>query len=186
VLRGPQGTLYGRNATGGVVNVITAKPTDVFEGNVRAEYGNFNTQRLRGAVNIPITDLVALRLAGSMLKRDGFGENLVTGNDIDDRDLYAFRATLGFNTGGEGARAWLLYEHFEEDDNRARVGKQLCRKDVGPTSVGGVPILPTAAGTLARGFLSQGCLPSGITDPVSLGTLNSSATLGGGLGNLIG
>jgi outer membrane receptor protein involved in Fe transport len=187
VLRGPQGTLYGRNATGGVVNVITAKPTDVFEGDVRAEYGNYNTKRLKGAVNVPITDLVALRLAGSFLQRDGFGDNLVTGSDIDDRDLYAFRATLGFNTGGEGARAFFMYEHFEEDDKRSRIGRQICRKDLGPASVGGVPTSLTPAGTVARGFLSQGCLPSNVTDPASLvGTINSTASLGGGLGVLTG
>jgi outer membrane receptor protein involved in Fe transport len=186
VLRGPQGTLYGRNATGGVVNVITAKPTDEFGGDIRAEYGNYNAVRLKGALNVPLGELFALRVAGSLLQRDGFGDNIVTGNEVDDRDLWAVRATLAFNPDGEGARAFLLYEHFEEDDTRARVGKQLCSKDLGPTSVGGVPLLPTAAGTLARGFLSQGCTPVRIDSPLGLGTLNSSATLGGGLGNLTG
>jgi outer membrane receptor protein involved in Fe transport len=165
-----------------VVNVITAKPTDVFEGNARLEYGNYNAIRAKGAVNLPISDLVALRLAGSYLKRDGFGENLVTRNDIDDRDLYAFRATLGFNTGGEGARAYLLYEHFNEDDNRARVGKQICQKDPGPASVGGVPVL----NPLTRGLLSQGCTPQRIDSPLSLGTLNSIPTLGGAIGAVAG
>lgn len=182
VLRGPQGTLYGRNATGGVVNVITAKPTDQFEADVRAEYGNFDTVRLRGAVNVPLGEMFALRVAGSYLNRDGFGDNLVTGNAVDDRNLYGVRATLGFNTGGEGARAFLYYEHFEEDDKRARVGKQLCRKDTGPASVGGVAV----TNPVVRGFLSQGCLPSPIDSPESLGTLNSIATLGGGLGVLSG
>lgn len=175
VLRGPQGTLYGRNATGGVVNVITNKPTDTFEGMIRGEYGNYNTVRLKGMINLPFNDLVALRLAGSYLKRDGFGHNLTTGNAIDDRDLNAFRATLGFNTGGEGIRAYLSYEHFEEDDHRARAGKQICRKDVGPASVGGVAV----GNPFTRGLLSQSCLPSRIGSPESLGTINSIATLFG-------
>ncbi|OZA78449.1 MAG: TonB-dependent receptor, partial [Caulobacter sp. 39-67-4] len=73
VLRGPQGTLYGRNATGGVVNLITAKPTDMFEGMVRAEVGNYGTQKVRGMVNLPIFgDKLAVRAAGAYLKRDGF------------------------------------------------------------------------------------------------------------------
>jgi outer membrane receptor protein involved in Fe transport len=53
VLRGPQGTLYGRNATGGVVNVMTAKPVDRFTANIKGELGNFNTQKVRGMLNVP-------------------------------------------------------------------------------------------------------------------------------------
>ena len=70
VLRGPQGTLYGRNATGGVVNIITAKPTDAFEAEIRAEIGNYSTQKLRGMVNMPIIgDKLAVRVAGNYLDR---------------------------------------------------------------------------------------------------------------------
>jgi outer membrane receptor protein involved in Fe transport len=175
VLRGPQGTLYGRNATGGVVNVITAKPTDIFEASIRGELGNYNTRRLRGMVNLPIVeDKMALRVAGSMIKRDGFGENLTTGNDVDDRDLWAMRATLSFNP-TEGIRSWLSYEHFDEDDKRARVGKQLCVKDLGPTSVGPVPV----SNPFARILLSQGCKSAHVNDPSSLGTVNGGATLAG-------
>src|SRR3546814_12982317 len=56
VLRGPQGTLYGRNATAGVVNVIPALPGDSFEGEVKVEAGSFETRRLSGMLNVPITD----------------------------------------------------------------------------------------------------------------------------------
>jgi outer membrane receptor protein involved in Fe transport len=181
VLRGPQGTLYGRNATGGVVNIITAKPSDVFEGYVRGEIGNYDTKKVRGAINIPMGEGVALRLAGSYLKRSGFGDNLTLGNDSDDRDLYAYRATLAVNP-FDGLRATLYYEHFEEDDKRARVGKQLCAKDLGPTSVGGVPVL----NPIARGLQSQGCRNTSIYDPASLGTLNTIPTLGGVFGLLNG
>lgn len=146
VLRGPQGTLYGRNATGGVVNLLTAKPKDVFEANVRAEYGNYNTTKLRGMVNVPINDMLAVRVAGSMLKRDGFGKNLTTGNDADDRDLYGVRGSISFKP-SERFRTWAVWDHFEEDDSRSRIGKQFCTKDTGLTSVGGVP-LSTGAGGL--------------------------------------
>ena len=72
VLRGPAALLYGGNATGGVVNVITAKPTDQFEANARAEYGNFNAIRLRGMLNVPIfEDKLAVRLSGATLKPSG-------------------------------------------------------------------------------------------------------------------
>src|SRR3546814_18941581 len=69
VLRGPQGTLYGRNATAGVVNVIPALPGDSFEGEVKVEAGSFETRRLSGMLNVPITDTLAVRVAGAMTDR---------------------------------------------------------------------------------------------------------------------
>jgi outer membrane receptor protein involved in Fe transport len=185
VLRGPQGTLYGRNATGGVVNLITAKPTDTFQGNVRAEYGNYNTQKLRGMVNLPLGEKFALRLAGSMLKRDGFGKNIVTGNDADDRDLFGTRASLAFNP-TDRFRSWVVWDHFEEDDNRSRIGKQFCTKDNGPNTVGGVGFSAGGAGVIERGLFSQGCQAVGLYTPGMLGTVNSQATLGGLFGTYAG
>ena len=180
VLRGPQGTLYGRNATGGVVNVITAKPTDVFEANARAEYGNFNAIRLRGMLNVPIfEDKLAVRLSGAMLKRDGFVTNTFNGHTVDDRDLYSTRVQVMFNP-TEKLRTNFLWERFHENDSRARTGKQLCTKDNGPATVGGVP---TGA---ARGFLTQGCLPVSIYGASAYGTVNTSGTLTGLLGNIFG
>ena len=180
VLRGPQGTLYGRNATGGVVNVITAKPTDMFEANVRAEYGNHNSMKLRGMVNVPIFgDKLAVRLAGTTLKRDGFVTNTFNGHKVDDRDLYSTRVQVMFNP-TEKLRTNFLWERFHEDDSRARTGKQLCTKDNGPATVGGVP---TGA---ARVFLTQGCLPGSLYAPAAYGTVNSSGSLTGLLGNIFG
>jgi len=180
VLRGPQGTLYGRNATGGVVNVITAKPTDQFEANVKAEYGNYNTTRFRAMLNVPIfEDKLAVRLAGTTLKRDGFVTNTFNGHKVDDRDLYSTRVQVMFNP-TEKLRTNFLWERFHEDDNRARTGKQLCTKDNGPATVGGV-----ATGA-ARGYLTQGCLPASLYSPSAYGTVNSSGTLTGLLGNIFG
>lgn len=186
VLRGPQGTLYGRNATGGVVNLITAKPVDTFQANARAEYGNYNSIKLRGMVNMPLGDTFAVRLAGNYLKRDGYGENLATGNDADDRDLWAARATISF-TPSDRFRSWLLLDHFEEHDNRSRIGKQFCTKDPGPASIGGMAYSadPNRA-QIQRGFFSQGCLESSLYDPSALGTVNSQGTLGGLFGSLAG
>ena len=72
-LRGPQGTLYGRNATGGVVNVITAKPVlEEFQADAQLTYGNHNTVKAKGMLNLPMGEKAALRLAGSYLSRDGY------------------------------------------------------------------------------------------------------------------
>ncbi|MFN3583335.1 TonB-dependent receptor [Phenylobacterium sp.] len=186
VLRGPQGTLYGRNATGGVVNLLTAKPVDTFQANARAEYGNYNSVKLRGMLNVPLGDMFAVRLAGNYLKRDGYGENIVTGNDADDRDLWAGRATISFSP-SERFRSWLLLDHFEEHDNRSRIGKQFCTKDPGPASIGGVAYsaIPPV-GQIQRGLFSQGCLPTSLYDASAMGTVNSQGTLGGLFGALGG
>ncbi len=191
VLRGPQGTLYGRNATGGVVNLITAKPNfDEMSGNIRAEYGNFNSIKLRGMFNAPLGDMFALRVAGTYLKRDGFGDNLVTGNDADDRDLWATRATLGFKP-DDSFTAYFVWDHFDEDDSRSRIGKQLCSKDTGPANIGGVAFSAVSGpgfniGNMQQGFFTQGCRATSVGDPTIFGTVDSRSTLGGLFGLLGG
>jgi outer membrane receptor protein involved in Fe transport len=97
VLRGPQGTLFGRNATGGVINAITAKPTDQFDASMTAEVGNYDERKLTGFINLPVNDMLAVRIAGTGLKRDGFQNNTELGGDMDGRDLYSYRASVAFN-----------------------------------------------------------------------------------------
>jgi len=186
VLRGPQGTLYGRNATGGVVNLITNKPVDHFEANARVELGNYGEEKFRGMINLPIGDQLALRVAGSTLRRDGYGKNIVTGNDADNRDLYGVRATLAW-TPTDRFKASLMYDRFAEDDNRSRIGKQYCTKDTGPSSVGGTNFSSVSSiATIEQGFFSQGCKATSLYSSDALGTVNSQATLGGLFGTLTG
>ena len=173
VLRGPQGTLYGRNATGGVVNVITTRPGDKFGGWGTAEYGNYNSVRLKGAVNIPLSDFLAVRWAGFFLKRDGFAKNTFTGNDVDSRDIKSSRLSIRVHP-NDVLDVTAMWEHFEEKDSRNRIGKQLCNADPGPTSIGAVPVLG-----LNRNLLSQGCLPGSRYDASAFGAVNTAATLGG-------
>ncbi|KCZ92950.1 TonB-dependent receptor [Hyphomonas johnsonii] len=179
VLRGPQGTLYGRNSTGGVVNIITRKPVfEEFQANAELTYGNYNTFKGRGMVNVPLGEAAALRIAGAITQRDGYTDNTVTGNDVNGRDLWSVRATLGFEP-AENFRGWLSYEHFDEDDNRIRAGKQLCKKDPTKTSYAGIPI--TGLDTLVT---SLGCQEAPLSD--SYDRVNSAGTLGGGLGIIAG
>jgi len=97
VLRGPQGTLYGRNTTGGAINVITAKPTQDLEGYGSVEYGNYNTLNLEGAVSDAIVkDKLAVRLAATYSRNDGYTENRVTGNDVNNTNKWAGRLTFLF------------------------------------------------------------------------------------------
>jgi len=97
VLRGPQGTLYGRNTIGGAINVITVKPTDeAFGAELVGELTNFNGYKVKGAVNIPLANGVAARLVAVDSKRDGFVENITTGTDVDRSDYTAARGAILF------------------------------------------------------------------------------------------
>jgi len=88
-LKGPQGTLYGRNSTAGAINVLTARPTfGDLEGRISGGYGDYKTSDLDGAVNIPVGDSFALRLSGKLVKQDeGFFFNRVTNRDLGRRDV---------------------------------------------------------------------------------------------------
>lgn len=178
-LRGPQGTLYGRNATAGVINVVTNKP--VFgedKGSFRGTFGTDSTFKLKSMVNVPIGDDLALRVAASFLKRDGFAENLVTGNKIDDRDLYSIRATLGFEP-SPVVRGWIMFETFAESDSRIRSGKQLCKKDPVITNYRGIPVHP-----VAQLVTTVGCQEAPLKD--SYDRVNTIGTLNGGLAIIAG
>ena len=171
VLRGPQGTLYGRNATAGVVNLISAKPGDQFEAMVSADLGNYQNRRFEGMINIPIVDdRVDLRIAGEWTKRNGYTFNAFTDTSIDGRDLWSGRMTLGFKP-TEKLQTTLVWEHFSEDDNRMRTAKQLCRTSQAPTSINGVGVPPGKLNIvgdifqLNDDYLSQGCEATSLYSP---------------------
>ena len=99
VLRGPQGTLYGRNATGGTINYITKKPTSEFGGSADISLGTYDLVSGRAAINVPLADGIAARLVGTFEQRDGFTKNL-TGPDANDADDWGLRGHIQFDRGG--------------------------------------------------------------------------------------
>ncbi|WP_375291047.1 TonB-dependent receptor [Qipengyuania sp.] len=133
VLRGPQGTLFGRNATSGVVNIVTAKPNlSGFEAAGEVENGNFDSIKAKGMVNIPLGETMGARVAGFYLNRDGFTENLYDGSTLDGRDMYAVRGSFRWEPGLD-TTIDLMGFYFHERDDRLRIQKQLCQRD--PTGV---------------------------------------------------
>lgn len=90
VLRGPQGTLYGRSSTGGAVNVVTNAPTlDEVKGYARMEYGNFDAKRAEAAINVPLTDFAAVRFSGTFNDRDGYSKPMDT-TIVNNGQTYTF------------------------------------------------------------------------------------------------
>ena len=171
VLRGPQGTLYGRNATAGVVNVISAKPVFHTEAKASVDVGNYNSTRIEGMVNIPLVeDALALRLAGAWTKREGYAHNQFTGTSIDGRDLWSTRLSLRFAP-TDRLDVNLIWEHFEENDDRLRSGKQLC-KEHQPAEIGGIPVQDEFH--ILR-YASQGCERVSLYSPEAFQTPNGDS-----------
>jgi len=82
ILRGPQGTLYGRNAIGGAINQISKRPAQEFGGEIRASYGNYNRTRIEGVVSLPVADNLRFKVGGSQdHQREGFIKNIGTANE---------------------------------------------------------------------------------------------------------
>lgn len=115
VLRGPQGTLYGRNATGGSVNIVTNRPTFTTEGGVSLTAGNYKTLNAEAYFSTPINDKVAMRIAGQIQNHGGYGKNLVTGSDIDNKHSQAVRGQLLFEP-TEKLSILIGADYYTQDD----------------------------------------------------------------------
>lgn len=126
VLRGPQGTLFGRNTTGGALAIFTKRPTANQEGTISVEVGNFNHRRTEGMLNIPVSDNVRQRFSGYVLKRDGFTQNEFTGNAIDGRDQYSLRSSTRIFI-GDRTELNVVLSSYREDSSRTRESKRLCK-----------------------------------------------------------
>ncbi len=126
VLRGPQGTLFGRNTTGGALAMFTKRPSAVFGGNVALEAGNYEHQRLGFMLNVPVTDTLRQRFAGYKLKRDGFTRNEFTGTNIDGRDQYSLRSSTRLFI-GDKTEANLVLGSYKENSTRTREAKRQCK-----------------------------------------------------------
>lgn len=94
VLRGPQSTLFGKNVSAGAISIVTKKPQFEAGGKIEATVGNYDTRQIKGTFTGPLSDTLAVRLSGSLNKRDGFFTNVTTGNDVNDRDRWSIRGDV--------------------------------------------------------------------------------------------
>ena len=119
VLRGPQGTLFGQNSTGGAINVVTKAPTtDETYGSADLTLGDHGLFKIRAGVNRPLSDNLAMRASFISNIRDGFTENLTNGQDLDDADSFSARGRLK-NEPSDNFRADFTAQIFDEDRNGA-------------------------------------------------------------------
>lgn len=116
VLRGPQSTLFGKNASAGVISIVTKKPDFDFGGMLEASYGNYNAFVAKGYVTGPITDSIAASLAGGYNRRDGYLTNAVNGQDINNRNRWFARGQLLVEPGTD--LSIRLIADYDEIDER--------------------------------------------------------------------
>jgi iron complex outermembrane receptor protein len=118
ILRGPQGTLFGRNTIGGALNVTTQQPGRDFEGVAEFTVGEFDRIDVRGAVNLPLGDTLALRLSASSKQRDGYVERVLVGDELGDENRQSYRAALSW-TPGRRFKAYATADYSRIDENSA-------------------------------------------------------------------
>ncbi|WP_411341278.1 TonB-dependent receptor [Sphingopyxis sp. J-6] len=128
VLRGPQSTLFGKNASAGVISIITQKPQYEFGGAIEASYGNYDAITVKGNITGPISDTVAFSLAGNYNRRDGYARDLNLDTDVNDRNRWGVRGQLLFEP-TDALSIRLIGDYDKIDENCCIAGNVIA----GPT-----------------------------------------------------
>lgn len=116
VLRGPQSTLFGKNASAGIISVVTAEPKYNFGGSVEASYGNFNAVVVKGDITGPISETIAFSLGGNYNRRDGYADDLFLDQEVNNRDRYGVRGQLLFEP-NDDLKIRLIADYDSIDEN---------------------------------------------------------------------
>jgi iron complex outermembrane receptor protein len=170
VLRGPQGTLFGRNAVGGVINAYTAKPKNSFEANGSVELGNYNALNMSGMFNTPLGDTVSLRAAFATVSHDGYRVLEPVGLKGDDADMKSARVQLAWAP-NDKFKVSLLYQSTRIG-GVGPVGEQLNYTYFTANGIGtGSPIC-----------VLSGCAPDHVTPA---GALDDPSVLHSNIGNTL-
>ena len=141
VLRGPQGTLYGRNTIGGAIKYVTAALPDDTSVKIRGTYGSYDQADLIVTASTPIGATLTTRARGARLSRGGFGDNLTLGTENYNKDVWAARGTIEFESGAFSAR---LSGDYVKDNSQARQGHRFI-----PGLRSGAPVLDDVFDTRA-------------------------------------
>lgn len=128
VLRGPQSTLFGKNASAGVISIVTQKPQFEFGGSAEVTYGNYDAITVKGDVTGPISDTVAFSIGGSYNRRDGYAQDLKLGTDVNDRNRWGVRGQLLFEP-TDALSIRLIGDYDKIDENCCIAGNVIA----GPT-----------------------------------------------------
>jgi len=160
VLRGPQGTLYGKNTTGGAINFVTRKPGFDTEGEIKIGTGNYGRQEAEGAFQTAlVADRLAMRFAFTYTKQDGFIQNVLPGHpDMEGVNQYGVRLSLLYKVTDDLSATLRLSKSMQDPQNYAIIAGNICQSappTCGGPGVGGFGYFRTADGTLATAPLAN-------------------------------
>ena len=156
VLKGPQGTLFGKNTSAGAVSIITKKPTFEFGGNVAATVGNIGERKVQAVINLPLIDeTLAFRMAGNWHKRDGIWDQTNGSDKYNDRDRWSLKAQL-YWTPSEDFDARLILDYTEHNESCCVAGYDFINTDQSTAA------LPTG---FPSGLAVANLLPGGLNNP---------------------
>ena len=175
IIKGPQGTLFGKNSVGGLISIQPKHPTDSFEGYVRTTFGNYSDKENEFAVNVPIVnDKLIVRVAGQMQQRDGYTTNLTTGKDLDNKNYYAWRVGVTLKP-TDDFQNYLLYDGYWQDTN----GTGTIPTYVNPGFVfGAIPLGPGLSVPLTLG---KGPAATGLFNPATAAATAAAGLAAGGV-----
>ena len=148
VLRGPQGTLFGRNTIGGAINITSRKPAEELQGAVEVTVGDFSRLDVRASIDVPFNEKFRSNFAISSKNRDGYVDRVLVGDELGDEDKLAFRANFVYEM-SDKLDFQLSYDHTDIDE--ASAASQV---------VGFTP----GAGTVGYGLAAFGSIPAGLAD----------------------
>jgi iron complex outermembrane receptor protein len=172
ILKGPQGTLFGKNSIGGLISIEPKKPTNNFEGYIQLKLGNYNDREFEGAVNIPIVqDKLLVRIAGQGQQRDGYTKDISNGNYYDDRNYVAWRVGVEFRPTDDFDN-YLLYDGYYQRSN----GTSTTLAYLNPGFVLGA--IPVGAGTVPL-TLGNGPLFTNLFNPAAAAATAAAALQAG-------
>lgn len=142
VLKGPQGTLFGRNTTGGALILEPARPKDMFSAKIQAETGNFDHEAYEFVLNTPIIpDTLLLRLGGQRSERDGYTEDVFTDKDYDDRNYWTGRLGLTLRLGDRVENTIMAYRTMRNEHGTGNIIDEIDPYGLSDFIVGFIPFL---------------------------------------------
>jgi iron complex outermembrane receptor protein len=158
IIKGPQGTLFGKNSVGGLISIQPKRPTSDYEGYLRVGFGNYDDKEVEGAINIPIIqDKLSIRIAGQAQDRSGYTIERSTGNDLDNKNYYAWRVGVLVRP-TDDIQNYFMYDGYFQNTHGSGDIVSFVNPKFTFANISGVP-LTLGFGAPANGLLAANPVP---------------------------
>jgi iron complex outermembrane receptor protein len=179
VVKGPQGTLFGKNSVGGLISIKAKRPTNNYEGFAKITFGNYGDKEIEAAVNVPIiSDKLMVRLAVAGQQRDGYTKNLFSGKDIDNKNYQSWRVGVTFRP-TDDIENYFTYDGYWQDTNGSSSVTRYYNPKFALTTLGALGFPAPLAGIPVT--LGNGPNLLGLFNPATAGATAGAAFAAGGV-----